>query len=307
MGPRNFGSQLSAILARKAGRQETQLKLALRELQMRSLVSVCYSQFRFSWLAKVAELTDAPDLGSGTERCGGSSPPFRTTENRRQQAETTVQRSSFSLTDVCGATSRLNSNSLSEMKSDVKEISSTQKQIDIEIEAKAVKAAYDRISDRYAKAANVPGFRPGHAPRGVVRTRFKDQIRSEVLRELVPDAVQTAIADHKLEPLGEPELDLDTAEGLDPLGDKSISFHVKVEVLPEIRLGKYRSVEVTRRTRPVISEDVDRVIEQLRENSASLQPFEDRGAQPGYTVTAAFHGKFPGDPGADPINAQDVD
>src|SRR5437773_848531 len=90
------------------------------------------------------------------------------------------------------------------MKSDVKEISPTQKQIDVEIEAKAVKAAYDRISDRYAKVANVPGFRPGHAPRGVVRTRFKDQIRSEVLRELVPDAVQTAIADHKLEPLGEP-------------------------------------------------------------------------------------------------------
>jgi len=193
------------------------------------------------------------------------------------------------------------------MKSDVKEISPTQKQIDVEIEAKAVKAAYDRISDRYAKVANVPGFRPGHAPRGVVRTRFKDQIRSEVLRELVPDAVQTAIADHKLEPLGEPELDLDTAEGLDPLGDKSISFHVKVEVLPEIRLGKYRGVEVTRRTRPVISEDVDRVIEQLRENSASLQPVEDRGAQPGDTVTADFHGKFLDDPGAEPINVQDVD
>src|SRR5213083_3405152 len=125
------------------------------------------------------------------------------------------------------------------MKTEVKEISSTQKQIDIEIEAKAVKAAYDRISDRYAKAANVPGFRPGHAPRGVVRTRFKDQIRTELLRELLPDAVQKAVEQHQLEPLGEPQLNLENTEGLDQLGEKPISFTVNVDVLPEIRLGNY--------------------------------------------------------------------
>ena len=84
------------------------------------------------------------------------------------------------------------------MKTELKEISPTRKQIDIEIEADAVRKVYDRVSDQYAKAANVPGFRPGHAPRGVVRTRFKDQIRTEVLRELLPDAVQKAIADLKL-------------------------------------------------------------------------------------------------------------
>src|SRR3989442_14758492 len=112
------------------------------------------------------------------------------------------------------------------MKSQVKEISSTQKQIDIEIEAKAVKAAYDRISDKYAKGANVPGFRPGHAPRGVVRTRFKDQIRTELLRELLPDAVQKAVEEHRLAPLGEPELDLENTGGLSELGEKPISFSV---------------------------------------------------------------------------------
>lgn len=192
-------------------------------------------------------------------------------------------------------------------KSHVKEISSTQKQIDIEIEATAVKAAFDRISDRYAKLANVPGFRPGHAPRGVVRTRFKDQIRSEVLRELVPDAVQNAISDHQLEPLGEPELNLEAANGLEPLGDTPISFHVNVDVLPEIELGEYKGLKLSRRVRPVTDEDIDQVIEQLRENSASLQPVEDRDAQLGDTVTADFQGTFLDDPGAEPINVQDVD
>ncbi|PYS84921.1 MAG: hypothetical protein DMF70_04950, partial [Acidobacteria bacterium] len=153
------------------------------------------------------------------------------------------------------------------------------------------KAVYDRISDKYAKGANVPGFRPGHAPRGVVRTRFKDQIRTELLRELLPDAVQKAVEEHKLAPLGEPELNLENSEGLSELGEKPISFSVNVEVLPDIKLGDYKGLEVARRTRPVNDEDLDRVIESLRENSATLEPVEDRGARPGDTVTANFYGK----------------
>src|SRR5256714_6303805 len=193
------------------------------------------------------------------------------------------------------------------MKTELKEISSTRKQIDIEIEADAVRKVYDRISDQYAKGATVPGFRPGHAPRAVVRTRYKDQIRTEVLRELLPNAVQNAISEHKLEAVGEPALNLDNNEALDQLGQKALTFNVNVEVLPEITLEKSKGFEVTRSTRPVKDADVDRVIEQLRENSASLEPVEDRGAQVGDTVTANFHGKFVDTPEAEPINVQDVD
>jgi trigger factor len=193
------------------------------------------------------------------------------------------------------------------MKTELKDISPTRKQIDVEIDAAAVRSIYDRISDNYAKAASVPGFRPGHAPRTVVRTRFKDQIRTEVLRELLPEAVQQAVEEHKLEPLGEPELNLENSEGLDQLGQQPISFNVSVEVLPEIKLGKYKGLEVTRSTRPVNDEDVDRVIESLREGSATLEPVEDRGAQLNDTVTASFHGTFPGEPDAEPIKVEDVD
>src|SRR2546430_2397984 len=151
------------------------------------------------------------------------------------------------------------------MKTTVKEISPTRKQIDIEIDAEVVRAAFDRISDRYAKAANVPGFRPGHAPRAVVRTRFKDQIHSELLREIIPDSVQEAIEQYNLAPLGEPELDFEKVEGLDQPGQKPLSFHINVDILADINLGEYKGVGVTRRVRPVKDEDIDRVIEQLRE------------------------------------------
>jgi trigger factor len=193
------------------------------------------------------------------------------------------------------------------MKTELKEISSTQKRIDIEIDADAVRKIYDRISDQYAKAATVPGFRPGHAPRAVVRTRFKDQIRTELLREMIPEAVQHAITEHNLEPLGEPQLNLENTEGLDELGKKPISFNVNVEVLPEIKLGKYKGIEVSRSTRPVTDADIDEVISQLRENSASLQPVEDRGAQIGDIVTANFKGVYVNEPDAEPINVEDVD
>jgi trigger factor len=193
------------------------------------------------------------------------------------------------------------------MKTELKDISPTRKQIDIEIDAQDVRAVYDRISDNYARSANVPGFRPGHAPRAVVRTRFKEQIRTEVLRELLPDAVQKAIAEYKLESLGEPELNLENTEGLDRLGQQPISFNVNVEVLPEIKLGEYKGAEVIRTIRPVKDEDVERVIESLREGSASLEPVEDRGAQLNDTVTASFHGKFVDEPDAEPIKVEDVD
>ncbi len=193
------------------------------------------------------------------------------------------------------------------MKTEIKDISPTRKQIDVEIDAAAVRTVYDRISDNYAKAASVPGFRPGHAPRAVVRTRFKDQIRTEVLRELLPEAVQQAVEEHKLEPLGEPELNLENSEGLDQLGQQPISFNVSVEVLPEIKLGKYKGLEVARSSRPIKDQDVDRVIESLREGSATLEPVEDRGAQPNDTVTASFHGTFPNEPDAEPIKVEDVD
>jgi trigger factor len=178
------------------------------------------------------------------------------------------------------------------MKTELIEVSPTRKEIKVEIEQDAVRAAYDRISDLYAKQVNVPGFRRGHAPRSVVRTRFRDEIRGEVLRELVPAAINDAIREHTLQVIGEPDVQLDNAESLHKLGTDAIKVRVNVEVLPEVALGEYKNLELTRRLRAVTDEDVSRVLEGLRESSATLQPVEDRPAQIGDTVTVNFNGKF---------------
>jgi trigger factor len=193
------------------------------------------------------------------------------------------------------------------MKTEVVDVSPTHKEIKIEIEAEVVRAAYDRISDQYMKLATVPGFRRGHVPRSVVRTRFKDEIRSEVLRELVPQAIQDAIMENSLEVIGEPEVHLDNSEGLGQMGTEPISVHAHVEVLPQVELGQYKGLEAVRRVRPVRDEDVERVVESLRESSASLQPVEDRPAQSGDTVTADFRGKYVKTPEEEDINVEEVD
>jgi len=197
------------------------------------------------------------------------------------------------------------------MKTEFVDVSPTRKEIKIEIETAAVRETYDRISDQYAKQAKVPGFRPGHAPRAVVRTRFKSEIRSEVLRELVPEAINEAIVKHELNTIGDPDVQLDNAEALEKFGEQPISVKVNVEVLPRVELKDYKGIEAVRQTRPIGDENVDEMLEALRESSAAMQPVEDRAAALGDTVTINVEGKFLDEPAegqeTENIKADDVE
>jgi trigger factor len=193
------------------------------------------------------------------------------------------------------------------MKSELTDVSSTRKEIKIEIEPALVRSAYDRISDEFSKNAKIPGFRPGHAPRSVVRTRYKNEIRTEVLRELVPDAVNNAIVEHSLDAISEPDVHFENEETLERLGEQPITVKVAVEVLPEIKLGDYKGLEANRRTRPITDEDVNQTIDSLREGLASMVPVEDRASELGDTVTINAHGKEIDQPDAEEIKVDDIE
>src|SRR6266850_6466301 len=199
------------------------------------------------------------------------------------------------------------------MKTEFVDVSPTRKEITIEIDPETVRQTYDRISDRYAKQASVPGFRPGHAPRAVVRNRFKTEIRAQALQELVPEAVDEAIKEHAPNAIGEPDVQLDNAEALEKFGEAPLSVKVNVEVLPKVELQNYKGIEVARKTRPVTDENVSEMLEVLRETSAAMQPVEDRGAELGDTVTINVEGTFlsdgtdAGEADEEPIKTDDVE
>ena len=193
------------------------------------------------------------------------------------------------------------------MKTELIDVSPTRKEIKIEIEPAVVREAYDRISDEYAKKAKVPGFRPGHAPRSVVRTRFKSEIRADALQELVPDAVNAAISEHTPGAIGQPNVQLDTNEALDKFGEEPLSVRVNVEVLPAVELKDYKGIEVSRKTRPITDTDVNEMIDALRETSATLLPVEDRPSQLGDTVTVSVDGRFLDNPEEENIKSDEVE
>lgn len=193
------------------------------------------------------------------------------------------------------------------MKTELKEVSPTQREIHIEIEPEAVKAVYQKVSQKYAKAANVPGFRKGLAPLDVIRLRYKEDIQNEVLRELLPEKVQQAIEEYGLQPLAEPHLHFDNWENLKLNGSEPLGLHIHVEVMPEIPTPDYKGLDVTRRVRPLPEGEMERIIDQRRQSGATLMPVEGRKSEAGDTLLVDLEGIFSEEPDSDPITAEDLE
>ncbi|MCW5961695.1 MAG: trigger factor [Pyrinomonadaceae bacterium] len=193
------------------------------------------------------------------------------------------------------------------MKTELIENSSTQKEIKLEIDGDAVKEVYNRVSKKYAKSAQVPGFRKGFAPLDVVRMRYQNEIRQDVIQELIPVKVTEAIREHDLNPLAEPQLHLENAETVKLNGTEPVKLHVHLEIMPEIPDVEFKGLEATRRIKPVEKDEIDNIIDERRQQYATLIPVEDRGAHDGDTVIADLVGTFPDDPSAEPIAAENLE
>lgn len=193
------------------------------------------------------------------------------------------------------------------MKSELKEISATQREIHLTIEADAVKAAYAKASQKYARNASIPGFRKGFAPVDVVRMRFKEEIKSETLQEVIPGQVAAAIEHHGLHPLAEPHLHLDDHENVKVNGSEPLKLHIHVEVMPEIPVPKYEGIEVVRRVKPVENGEIEDLIADRLQKEAALIPVEGRKSKVGDTVIADLVGVFDGDENGEPITADGIE
>jgi trigger factor len=193
------------------------------------------------------------------------------------------------------------------MKSELIEVSPTQKEIKLQVEPEALKEVYAKVSQKYAKGASVPGFRKGYAPLEVVRLRYKEEIKSDVLQQVLPVKVAEAIQEHKLSPLTEPHLHIENVESVKVNGSEPIGLHVHVEVMPEITTPRYEGIEVTRTVRPIPDSEVDDLIQNRLKEHAALIPVEDRASELGDIVVADLEGTFNDEPDGEPITADDLE
>jgi trigger factor len=145
------------------------------------------------------------------------------------------------------------------------------RELDLEIPAEAVQKAVARVAREFARVARVPGFRPGKAPEALIRRKFADDIKSEVLQTLVPEQIERAVTENKMVPVTQPQVDK-----VDFTESGPVKFRATFEVLPEFDLGQYKDLEVEVDDHKIEDADVDKAIEELRDRAATFVPVEGR-------------------------------
>lgn len=177
------------------------------------------------------------------------------------------------------------------MEYSVEKISSNQVKI-------AFKATAEEFNEAIVKAYNknkgqvaVPGFRKGKAPLKVIERYYGAGVFYEdALDELFPAAYQSAIAENDLHPVDRPEMSsIDQMEA-----GKELLFSCTVYVMPDVKLGEYKGVEVEKEVTAVTAEDVDARIETERQKVARAVEVTDRALEDGDTANLDYCGTVDG-------------
>jgi trigger factor len=151
--------------------------------------------------------------------------------------------------------------------------------LQISVPIETVRDAEEQAARRYATKVRLPGFRPGKAPAAMIKKRFADAIRQEMLESLVQEAYKEVLEREKFKLASQPHVH-DVKFG----DNEPLTFELHLEVRPEIELARTQGFRVSRTERHVTDEQVREQIDQLRDQRASWTPIEDRPA-PGDMVT----------------------
>src|SRR5919199_1228408 len=164
--------------------------------------------------------------------------------------------------------------------------------LEVSVPVDAVREAEEKTARRYASTVRLPGFRPGKVPTAIVRKRFKDAIRQQVLETLLNEAFQEVVQREGLRVAAQPHVhDVHFADG------QPLTFELHVELRPEIELARTSGFRLKRPGAEITEEQVAEQLERLREERATWTPVEERPT-PGDMVTVELatadeHGQVP--------------
>ena len=165
-------------------------------------------------------------------------------------------------------------------------------QLEIELPPERLDRALGDAVRTLARRTRVPGFRPGKAPRPVLERHLgPGVVLDEAVDHLMQDAYREAIVQEAILPLSNADVEVVQAEEGKPL-----IFKATVPVRPEVTLGDYRNFNFAPEVDVIDDARVDQVIEELRDQNATLAAVEDRGAQDGDYAVISFIGTVDGEP-----------
>ena len=182
------------------------------------------------------------------------------------------------------------------------------REIEIEVPADEVTRSFREVTRRYQKNARIPGFRSGKVPESLIRSRFSEQIRQDVMEAVLPERFRNAVAEQNLHPISQPQVtNIDFEEG------KPLHFKAAFEVLPDFSIDGYQDVKVERPATELTDAEVDAELARIRDSRSTMEPVtEERALADGDFAQISFTGNLQplegstDAPAEQPISGEDV-
>jgi trigger factor len=176
------------------------------------------------------------------------------------------------------------------MQVSVESIGKLERRMQVQVPAERVSKEIATRLKELSRTARLKGFRPGKAPLTVIRQQFGQQVHREVIGELLQSSFSEAVTQNQLAPAGSPRIEPQSvAEGQD------LTYVATFEVLPEVTLRPFESLEIERITAEVTEADIDAMIERLRKQQMKYAAVT-RAAASGDKVAVNFDGSIDGTP-----------
>ena len=176
------------------------------------------------------------------------------------------------------------------MSATVERISSNKVKLSFDIDAAQFEGAMNKAYLKVRNRVTLPGFRKGHAPRKLIENYYGEAfLYDEAFNFIFDEVYAPAVEENKLEVVDTPEVDIQQ------IGTgKNLQFTCEVFVYPEVTLGEYKGVKVTKSNTLVSDEEVAERLEAERRKQGSEAKVEDRPVQDGDTVNLDYAGSIDG-------------
>ncbi len=175
------------------------------------------------------------------------------------------------------------------MKVSVNDVTGCTKEITVEVPTETVQVKMDGIYQRISKEAKIAGFRKGKVPLDVIKKQYKSAAREEMVQHQLPDFFRTVLIEQKIDPVAQPQIThLQFDEG------SPLKFVATVEIKPVFDLKNYKGLAVKKGKTDVVDADIDKAIDQLRNQTAQLVPTNDRATISDDWVLIDFEGEIDG-------------
>jgi trigger factor len=169
--------------------------------------------------------------------------------------------------------------------------SATKREIAVEIPVEDVNRQTDSLIQKYQKVARIPGFRRGHVPASIIRQRFSEEIKTDMVEALIPRFFRQEAERLSLHPVSQPRVtDLHLHDG------EPLRFKAAFDVLPEIKLEGYKELRADKPEIAVSEADVEQAFADLRERHASFNAVEGRALADGDFAQVSLDGNPKAEP-----------